>query len=149
MKHSRHRQPLKVVSELNITNLLDTAFILLITFMLVAPQLDHGITVDLPKVKEAPALTPEPERTMVVHIRRPDAADGRTEEWIYLDGEQVTLEQLEERVRAARAARPELAIVVQGDLGAGWGVGVEVLGAIKRAGVSNIGIGAEPRAARP
>lgn len=143
MRTSRHRQPLEVASDLNITNLLDTAFILLITFMLVAPQLEHGITVNLPEVKDAPAISPDPSRTLSVTIM--PRGEGRDEEWIYLDGKQVTLEELHSKVRRAREDREDVAVLVQPDRDARSEALVQVLGAITRAGVKNIGIGTKPK----
>ena len=46
----RHRRQLNVLSEINLTNLVDTSFVLLIGFMLMAPTIKHGIKIEYPQV---------------------------------------------------------------------------------------------------
>jgi biopolymer transport protein ExbD len=140
MRMKRHRQPLEPMASLNITNLLDTAFILLITFMLVAPQLTHGIKLDLPEVA-APPMSKDPAKTVLIGIAK--RREGEQREWIYLGGDRVTVEGLYEGLRAKRSENPDLAVVIEGDKAVAYGVFYEVIDAVKRAGVDNIGLSAE------
>ena len=140
MRMKRHRQPLEPMASLNITNLLDTAFILLITFMLVAAQLTHGIKLDLPEVA-APPMSKDPTNTVLISIAK--RRDGEQREWIYLSGERVTVEDLYDGLRAKRAEKPDLAGVIEGDRAIPYGVFYEVIDAVKRAGIDNVGLSAE------
>lgn len=137
----RHHQPLEVMGEMNITNLLDTAFILLITFMLVAPQLTHGIKLELPTV-DAPTVEHRPEKTLLVSMQR--RAEGEASEPIYLDGKRVTLAELHERVRQARQEDADVMVEIEGDRLCSWDTSLKVLDAVKRAGVDNINLATRP-----
>ena len=133
----RHRQPLDVLASLNITNLIDTAFILLITFMLVAPQLTHGIKLDLPEVT-APILDEDPQKVLEISITRKWA--GEEEERIYLNGKVVTLEDVYAQVEQERARRPNVTVVIRADDASSYGMFARVAEAVQRAGVADIGL---------
>ena len=75
----RHRQPLEIASDMNVTNLIDTSFILLITFMLVAPQLKHGIQLELPEVV-APPMEQKSQKVWEISITSPFGRSERGEE---------------------------------------------------------------------
>jgi biopolymer transport protein ExbD len=134
----RHRQPLEVMASMNITNLLDTAFILLITFMLIVPELTHGIKINLPTPKEAPNLATPPENTMLISIQEREPEEP--EERIYVDGNRMALDDIFGLVRDAYQANPDLAVVIEEDKAASWGIGIQVLAEIKRAGIERVGI---------
>ena len=140
MRMKRRRRPLEPLASLNITNLLDTAFILLITFMLVAPQLTHGVKLELPEVA-APPMARDPGKTVLISIAR--RRQGEDREWIYLSGKRVTLDDLYEQLRKKRAEKPDLAVVIEGDKAIPYGLFYEVMDAVKRAGVDVIGLSAE------
>ncbi|HUT23050.1 MAG TPA: biopolymer transporter ExbD [Sumerlaeia bacterium] len=138
MSMKRHRQPLEILAAMNVTNLLDTAFILLITFMLVAPQLNHGLKLKLPEVKEAPALPQDPNTALLIAIAK--RHEGEAEEWIYLNGKRVTLDEVFEKVSAEREQRPDVAVIIASDEDCPAGLFIQVIGAVNRAGVENIGL---------
>src|SRR5688572_14442019 len=70
MRRSRRRDNLRVTAEINMTNLIDVAFVLLIIFMITAPIFQGGIELELPQADAAPVTSAE---TVVVSIAR----DGR------------------------------------------------------------------------
>lgn len=153
MRQRRHRQLLEVNATINVTNLLDTAFILLITFMLVAPRLSqHGLKVELPKVERATTPDVDPGKVVTIVIQKPEP--GETREKVYLvdrKGEHRQdlsdpkgMQEFVSSIEAAKALQSDLAVVIQGDMHSGWGAGVQVIGAIQQAGVSNIGITTKP-----
>jgi biopolymer transport protein ExbD len=125
------------MSDINITNLLDTAFVLLVTFMLVAPQLSHGMKLDLPDVA-TPPMTQEPSKTHVVSITKAEAGEGS--EGIYLDNKRVTVDDLVTQLAQKKAADSALQVVVEADTAAPYGVFYAVVDAVKRAGVSDVGL---------
>ena len=133
----RQRQDLDVVASLNVTNLIDTAFILLITFMLVTPQLTHGIKLDLPEA-DAPSLDEDPQKTVEISIAR--KYDGEEEERIYLDGKVVTLDDLYERIKSEHAQRPDIMVNIRADKAAAYGMFARVAAAVERAGVTDFGL---------
>ncbi len=143
MSFKRHRQPLEIMAEMNITNLLDTAFILLITFMLVAPQLTHGLKISLPEVKDAPPLAVDTNKTILVSILKKD--EDEPEERIILEQKRVTVEDLYEQIRAKHETKPDIEVVIEVDEESSSGMLVKVIGAVGRAGVvDKVGIRAQP-----
>jgi biopolymer transport protein ExbD len=143
----RHRQPLEVMSEMNVTNLLDTAFILLITFMLVAPQLTHGIKIKIPEVENVPPLHANLEKTVLISIQK--TREGETEEEIVMDKRRVTLDEVFTTLTERRLSQPDVSVVIEADNASGAGTLVRVVGAVTRAGVENIGFSAQPPPVNP
>jgi biopolymer transport protein ExbD len=81
MRRSR-RGNLRVTADINMTNLIDVAFVLLIIFMITAPILQGGIELELPEADAAPMAAAE---TVVVSV----AQDGR----IYIGETEVSESQ--------------------------------------------------------
>jgi biopolymer transport protein ExbD len=138
MNMRRHRQPLHAMSEMNVTNLLDTAFILLIVFMLVAPQLSQGVKVDLPQVVDAPAMEVPPEKTFLISIQKIDTPDEK-EERVYARDQRVEMEDMKRMVKEERAAKPDLGIVIEADKNASWQGVSRVLNALAQVQVQRVG----------
>ena len=136
MKMKRHRQPLEVMADMNVTNLLDTAFILLITFMLVAPQLTHGIKVSPPEVDDTPQIDVDKGKTAIIVIQK--AQPGEEEEWIYLDNERIEVDDIKERLIEKVALQPEMNVLIEMDEGSTAGVFLPVVWAVKQSGIENI-----------
>lgn len=131
------------MSSLNVTNLLDTAFILLITFMLIAPQLEPMIKVDLPQVKEAPVQSPPTDKTVILIVRRDD--DG-SEAIFYRDvstEKRIAFEEIRDMIGEHLAKDPNLNVVIEADRESRTGIFVNVLNEVQRAGIESIGIRTE------
>lgn len=94
--------------EINVTPLVDVVLVLLIIFMVVAPQLEHGEQVDLPAV-----FQPDPKsRSKLDAIYVTVTASGR----MFLEKEAIPdLGTLEGRLREIRAAEPDRRVVLKGD----------------------------------
>lgn len=138
------------MSDINVTNLLDTAFLLLITFMVVAPQMNAGIKVNTPKVssKTDPLPPKDPKKTVQVSIEKANVTD--TIETIILTygggpdkGERVEMKDLEAKIHTMNEDHDEknpLNVIVDTDQDSLAGTFVRAMAAIKAGGVSNIGI---------
>jgi biopolymer transport protein ExbD len=136
----RHHQELNILTEMNLTNLMDTAFILLIAFLLVAPVLKHGIEIDLPKVSVAPIST-ESKTVTIVITRSPEAGFG---EQIYVEDERISLEDLDALIQDKKAQYEKLDIMIEVDKTARYDIFAQVLARLKNLGVENIGLPTEP-----
>ncbi|MBC7161793.1 ExbD/TolR family protein [Immundisolibacter sp.] len=126
----RRRREHRIYDDLNVTPLMDLAWNLLVVFIIMATATVQGISVDLPKASQAPSLAKP--RTKAITV----TAEGR----IYLDTQEVTLPELEQRLRDYRAADPELPVVVKGDSQIQYQRIIEVLDVTKRAQITNLGL---------
>lgn len=126
----RRRPRPKIYDELNVTPLMDLAWTLLVVFIIMATATVQGINVDLPQASAAPSLAKPKTRAITI------AADGR----IYLDTTQVTLTELEQKLRQYRAADPDLPVVVKGDAQIYYEQVVQVLDVIRLLHIDNLGL---------
>lgn len=126
----RHRRDLSPQSSMNLTSLLDVTFVLLIAFMIVAPTINKGLPIDLPKVKEASTDTPkEPVRIALTKPKAPDEPPD-----VYFDGSKVNMDELREFLDIAYEKNRETGILFQADKDVPYGYVMEVQGAIMGAG---------------
>lgn len=117
------------MSEINVTPLVDVMLVLLIIFMVTAPMLQEGVEVNLPQVK---AQNITGEKSLVVALTK----DKR----IYLNERRVTLEELEERLQSFAAVDPKKEVYLRADKDVPYGVVVDVMARIKKAGITQLGM---------
>ncbi len=130
------RHQLHTLSELNVTPLLDLAFVLLIIFMITTPLMENSTDLVLPSGDTAA----EP-----VNMDKVQAVSMHADEHITLNEVTVTIADLESRLTAARAAEPELAVLIRPHKDLPIQRLSEVLDAAKRAGVKRIGFVNTPK----
>jgi biopolymer transport protein ExbD len=119
-----------VLSEINITPLVDVMLVLLVVFIVTAPLLTNAIPVNLPKTAAvAPADQKDP---LVVGID----ASGK----VFIGKEQIQPELLETNLAAARAADANLRVQLQADTGVNYGVVAQVMASIERAGITRLAV---------
>jgi biopolymer transport protein ExbD len=118
---------------LNLTPMIDIVFLLIIFFMVGTKfaEWERKMTLKVPQVKDVGALAPAPEKR-VINVY----SDGR----VTLDREFVSLEQLQDRLGAARQQYNELGVVVRGDAEGAFQNVASVLGACRDAGITDMGI---------
>jgi biopolymer transport protein ExbD len=126
----RRRAKPNAYDEINVTPLMDLAWVLLIIFIIMATATVQGISVALPRASSAPSLNRP--RTKAVTV----TADGR----IFLDTSAVTMDELERELRQLHAADPELPVVVRGDASVRYDEVVQALDVVRRVGVHNVGL---------
>lgn len=113
-----------MMSEINVTPLVDVMLVLLTVFIVTAPLLMNAVSVKLPQAVAEAALT-QP-RTAHISVTRLGE--------IYLDEAPLTGPQLETELRTA-AAQPDLSVEIYADEKAEYGAVAKVMAAIQRAGV--------------
>ena len=120
----------KAYDDINITPMLDLAYVLLVIFILMATASVQGIKVDLPKASAAQSLV-QP-KTIAITV----TTDGQ----IFMDAFPVTLADLETRLRNAKAGNPDVPIVLKGDQTAQYGKITEVLDLCRQLDLDKVGL---------
>jgi biopolymer transport protein ExbD len=107
MRRFSQRSALVTLSEINITPLLDLAFVLLIIFVITTPLLEKGLPLQLPKVQGEPDKPIKKEDVRTVEI---------TPQGVYsLKGHSLKLEQLLRELRADFSLNPNLVVYIRAD----------------------------------
>ena len=132
------------MSEINVVPYIDVMLVLLVIFMATAPLLTQGVIVDLPNAPSEP-VTEQAEDPLVVSIRQ-DAA-------IFVnlgiqnaddEGTRVTIYSLEDQAGKILRARPSVPVYVKADHRLDYGMVVNVMTALQRAGAESVGLITDP-----
>lgn len=142
----RHRRDLEILSEMNLTNLIDTAFILLIAFILVAPAIKHGIDLELPYVEKSGHIEAE-SRTVTIAIRRDPL--GGDMDWIYVEDQRLDMEQLRDLIVDKQSKYEQLDVLVEADKLSTYNTLAQVMAEMVSLGISNLGFVTAPTAPEP
>lgn len=118
------------LAEINVTPLVDVMLVLLIIFMIAAPLLVSGVTLELPKAANEPL--PETQEKLVVSV----TADRE----LYVDEDPVSWEGIGDHLMALRETGGERTIFVRGDHKSDYGTIMEVLSLLGKAGFSDISL---------
>src|SRR5215472_16364308 len=132
----------KVSSEINVTPMVDVMLVLLIIFMVVTPMLQKGISVDMAKVNN-PEQMPDADKedALLVSITR----DGK----VYFGSEQMPVDTLTGKVKDRLANKPDKRVYVKADMRARYGSVVQVVDAVRAAGVDDLGLLTDQRKTAP
>ncbi len=123
----------QLISEINITSLADVSITLLVIFMITAPMMTPGIDVSLPRTD---ASLPHDEEGITVSVKSTDE--------IYLDSDRVTAQELETKLKGILRGKPPGVIVyLRADEKVDYGFVIDIVGKIKKAGVTELGLVAE------
>jgi biopolymer transport protein ExbD len=120
----------KVYDDINITPMLDLAYVLLVIFIIMTTASVQGIKVDLPKASATVSLS-KPQ-TQVITV----ANNGN----VFLNAYPVTLPDLENRLRTQKALTPEFPVVLKGDAAVQYQKVMEVLDLLRRLELSQVGL---------
>ncbi|MGC9195075.1 MAG: protein TolR [Syntrophobacteraceae bacterium] len=124
-----------MVSEINVTPLVDVMLVLLIIFMVTAPMMTHGVDVKLPQ-SAAPAIPTKSER-LVVSVN--------SDRKIFINEQQVDLDEFASKLAAINQNRPNPeGVFLRADDSIPYGYVMQVMGLIRQAGISKIGMVTEP-----
>ncbi|AOR63373.1 ExbD/TolR family protein [Pectobacterium wasabiae] len=119
-----------VMSEMNITPLVDVMLVLLVVFIVTAPMLTNAIPIQLPKTAAvAPVDRADP---IVISI---DA-----EQRVFINKENLAREQLVPRLQQAKAGNTDLVVQVQADKEANYGTVAALLADVEQAGITRLSL---------
>src|SRR6266436_1286973 len=122
------------LAELNITPLLDLAFVLLVIFIITTTPVVNDLEVDLPAAAKRPK-DPKPKVNYVTV-----ESDGR----MYLNKDVVDLPALQQKVVAMRMENPDLSIVIRGSARTKYQHVVNVMDMLQQANVGKVNLATEP-----
>jgi len=131
MRRYSQRHNLSTLSEINITPLLDLAFVLLIIFMITTPLLENSMNLIIPSsgAANAPVKAGQVQRISI---------DRR--ETIKINDKAVNASELVARLTELKRANPEIAIVIRPDRELPVQKLVSLMDALQRAQITKVGI---------
>jgi len=128
------------MAEINVVPYIDVMLVLLVIFMITAPLLTQGVTVDLPQAASEP-LKDEAKRPLVVSV------DAKGDYFITYDDDRskaVDEEALLHHAAAIIKLNPGIPVMVRGDRGVNYGRVVNVMTILQAAGAPSVGLITEP-----
>ena len=120
----------EVIDEINVVPLLDLAWNLLLVFMIVVTASVQGINVNLPKASAAISSVKPTTKAITI------TGEGK----IYLDTFEVTIAELETRLRQYKAVDPNLPVVIKGDEKISYKSVIEILDLLQRLEITQLGL---------
>ena len=122
------------MADINMTPFIDVMLVLLIIFMVAAPLLATGVAVDLPQTKSAPLNIEQ----------KPVSISIDEKGQIFLMDQQVAVDQLVEKVKAAAKAGADERVYVRGSKAVNYGRVAEVMSLVTGAGFKKVALVTEP-----
>lgn len=126
----RRRVRASPFSEINVTPMVDVMLVLLVIFMVAAPMMTTGVSVDLPKTKASPVTGQDEPLSVSV------TADGK----IYLQKQQIELNELQPKLAAIAGEKKDTRIFVRGDKNIDYGRIMAVVGEVNGAGFTKVAL---------
>jgi biopolymer transport protein ExbD len=123
----------KPYDDINITPMLDLAYVLLVIFIIMTTASVQGAKVDLPKASATQSLA-QP-KTKVISV----SSEGQ----LTLDAIPVSLAELEQKLRDLKSITPDLPVVIKGDRAVQYEKVMAVLDLCGKVGISSVGLAAQ------
>jgi biopolymer transport protein ExbD/biopolymer transport protein TolR len=142
MALAKRNEGAKVSSEINVTPMVDVMLVLLIIFMVVTPMLQKGISVDMAKVNN-PEQMPDADKedALLVSITR----NGE----VFFGSEKIAVDSLTTKVKDRLANKADKRVYVKADMRTRFGGVVQVVDAVRAAGVDDLGLLTDQRKTSP
>jgi biopolymer transport protein TolR len=129
----KHSTP-TTLAEINVTPLVDVMLVLLIIFMISAPLMQQGVSVDLPKAT-AGNLTETPDQVELIIDKNRQ---------ILIGTEKLSLEEVTVKLKAIAAVKPGIQVNIRADQSIPYGAVAEVMAGVKQAQIHRVGLVTEP-----
>ena len=120
----------KAYDDINVTPMLDLAYVLLVIFIIMTTASVQGIKVNLPKASDTPSLAKPKTKAITI------TNEGK----IYLDTYPVTMDELEQRLVQQQSVDPETPYIIKGDGEVQYKVVVDVLAMMGKHDITQLGL---------
>jgi biopolymer transport protein ExbD len=124
----------KPYDDINITPMLDLAYVLLVIFVIMTTATVQGMKVNLPKASPAKSLAKQTTKAITV------TQDGK----VFLDTIPVSLSELAQKLQQQKALTPEFPVVVRGDGGVQYQSVIDVLDLLAKLNITTVGLATKP-----
>ncbi len=129
----------RLLSDINVTPLVDVMLVLLIIFMVTAPMMIQGMDVELPKTTAKPMANKE--ESIVITIDR--------QQNISINGTRIPAPQVKEALKNLKDRAAGGEVLLRADRGVPYGTVVEILAELKEMGIEKLGMVTEPLEEKP
>jgi len=123
-------QEAKPYDDINITPMLDLAYVLLVIFIIMTTASVQGIKVNLPKASNTPSLAKPKTKAITIN------SEGK----IFYDTYPVTIDELRDKLTQQKAVDPETPYVIKGDGEVQYKVVVDVLALMGELDITQLGL---------
>jgi biopolymer transport protein TolR len=137
MAFSMNQSQKTAMSEINVTPLVDVMLVLLIIFMVTAPMMQEGVTVELPQAKGTPLEKEQEKSPLVISV-----SDNGS---VFLNDAPVKEETLPDKIMEATKENPSREVYLRADKSVPYGTVVRIMAALKGAGIANLGMITTPK----
>ncbi|MGK9233974.1 biopolymer transporter ExbD [Inquilinus limosus] len=124
------QQENKPYDDINVTPMLDLAYVLLLIFIIMTTAAVQGIEVNLPKASAAASMSQPQMRAISI--------DNQGQ--VYLDTIPVSMAELESRIAQIKATVPDFPVVIKADQAVQYARVMDVLDLLRRVGVQQVGL---------
>ena len=129
-KFSRTSSRRGAFSEINVTPMVDVMLVLLVIFMVTAPMLTTGVSLELPK-GDGEAIE-DADKSVDISV------DSKS--LIYMGDEVVRPDHLVKKVKAMQRSNKDLKVIISGDKNASYGQVIELMSLLRMAGIAKVGL---------
>ncbi len=123
----------RILSEINVTPLVDVMLVLLIIFMITAPMMKRGVVMELPRAKAT-----------VMRLKSIPVVISVTKRGYYFNGKRVSLKGLKLLARRVLSSKPDASFVIEAQRDVPFESVVRVLAELRNMGISRVGIATRP-----
>lgn len=133
----------KLMGEINVVPFIDVMLVLLVVFILTAPLITQGIKVDLPKA-DAPVIEESDELSLVISINAEGLYFITLGEVSEDNPAPVPLEKIGEDVAKILSANPTVPVFLEGDAAVNYGLVMNLMATLEKAGAPNVNLITQP-----
>jgi len=124
----------RLMSDINVTPLVDVMLVLLIIFMVTAPMMMQGVDVNLPKTTTKHIKTKDEPLILTVNKKRE----------VFIENHRIEINNLEIKIKKIFENRRDKEILLRADKDVPYGFVIKVIARVKRAGIDKLGMVTEP-----